>query len=79
MACDADARLFRAVITEPGYVLQMNRPDARQIMTCALVLMGLDFPPTDDRNFIPRLQCTFQGYVLTELVLSCIWVCLYRV
>src|SRR6218665_3048890 len=45
LACDADARLFREVITDPGHVLHKHLPEARQI-NCNLrpVPMGLDYP-----------------------------------
>jgi len=45
LACDADARLFRAVITDPGHVLQKHLPEARQInYNLRPVPMGLDYP-----------------------------------
>ena len=31
LACDADARLFRAVVTDPGHVLHKHLLEARQI------------------------------------------------
>jgi len=42
MACDADANLFRAVITDPGHVLHKHLPEVGQIMTCAPVLRGVN-------------------------------------
>src|SRR6218665_3492671 len=57
LACDADARLFRAVITDPDHVLHKHLPEAigKLITTCALALVGFSYLLKDDRNFIPRL------------------------
>src|SRR6218665_2581387 len=56
LACDVDARLVRAVITDPGHVLHKHLPEARQInYNLRPRAHGFRLPLNDDRNFIPRL------------------------
>ena len=50
------ARLFRAVITDPGHVLHKHLPEARQInYNLRHRAHWFRLPLKDDRNFIPRL------------------------
>src|SRR6218665_370273 len=45
LACDADARLFRAVITDPGQSsISIFLRLGKLIITCDPALMGLDHP-----------------------------------
>src|SRR6218665_596448 len=55
LSCDADARLFRAVITDPGHVLHKHLPEARQINyrpNLHLRAHGFRLPLKDDRNLL---------------------------
>ena len=57
LACDADVRLFSAVISDPGPVLQKHIPKAKQINYYLRPRAhGFRLPAKDDRNFIPRLR-----------------------
>ena len=56
LACDADARLPGAAISDPVPVLHKHVPEARQInYNLRLRAHGFRLPLKDDRNFIPRL------------------------
>src|SRR6218665_1647256 len=71
LACDADARLFRTVITDRATSsISIFLRLGKLIITCALALMGLGYPLRMTGTLFPA---TFQGHVLTLCFLTDLW------